>query len=204
MSWNSLCRRGWPQTQEIHLPLLPGAGTKGVHPNTWLIYEFLKELIKIWQKEERNNSGGEQTLNWKKMGRQLFSQSTNLQETAKHQFHANYFQGQGINNQRQTTFLRSIVYDKCEEFELETEEILQLSCLGKLCIPCNQTLAPLTGGLAIRSSSCAARGLGWFWPLLRGTVNTNHRTRSKEGASSSGARGCSSRGSKQLVSQKLR
>lgn len=97
------------------MSLLPSAGTKGVNPDTWLIYEIIKELIKILQKGKRNNSEGEQTppptvTKWASNSSPL-KVSTNLNETVKHQFHTNYFQGLGINKQRQIKLLRSIVYD---------------------------------------------------------------------------------------------
>jgi hypothetical protein len=31
LSWNSLCRPGWPQTQKSACLCLPSAGNKGVH-----------------------------------------------------------------------------------------------------------------------------------------------------------------------------
>lgn len=97
------------------------------------------------------------------MGQQpLSSQSTNLNETVERQFHTNYFQGLGISNQRQIKFLRSIVYDKFKDFELETGNLAAF-LLRNTSYPLYQIAASLTGGfprahpLAIRSSSCAAR-----------------------------------------------
>jgi hypothetical protein len=36
LSWNSLCRPGWPQTQKSACLCLPSAGIKGVCPHAWL------------------------------------------------------------------------------------------------------------------------------------------------------------------------
>jgi hypothetical protein len=44
LSWNSLCRPGWPQTQKSACLCLPSAGIKGVRHHAWLASVFLGDV----------------------------------------------------------------------------------------------------------------------------------------------------------------
>ena len=41
LSWNSLCKPGWPWTQKSSCLQLPSAGIKGVRHHTWLITDII-------------------------------------------------------------------------------------------------------------------------------------------------------------------
>jgi hypothetical protein len=45
LSWNSLCRPGWPQTQKSSCFCLPRAGIKSVHHLAWLTGPYLIQKI---------------------------------------------------------------------------------------------------------------------------------------------------------------
>jgi hypothetical protein len=50
MSWNSLCRPGWPQTQKFPCLCLPSAGIKGVCHHCLASYGF-KPSVNLWSSE---------------------------------------------------------------------------------------------------------------------------------------------------------
>ena len=45
LSWNTLCRRGWPQTQRFTCLCLPSAGSKGVHHHRTVYRHSLESII---------------------------------------------------------------------------------------------------------------------------------------------------------------
>jgi hypothetical protein len=47
LSWNSLCRPGWPRTQKSACLCLPSAGIKGVRHHAWHKYEFKPCLFSL-------------------------------------------------------------------------------------------------------------------------------------------------------------
>ena len=48
LSWNSLCRPGWPPTQKSTCLLLPSDGITGLH-NNCPPYSFLNKTVKSWK-----------------------------------------------------------------------------------------------------------------------------------------------------------
>jgi hypothetical protein len=49
LSWNSLCRPGWPWTQKSACLCLPSAGIKGLHHHAWLtVFLFLRKHFKLF------------------------------------------------------------------------------------------------------------------------------------------------------------
>jgi hypothetical protein len=47
LSWNSLCRPGWPRTQKSTCLCLPRAGIKGLHHHTWVSEHILRGILSI-------------------------------------------------------------------------------------------------------------------------------------------------------------
>jgi len=155
------------------MSLLPSAGTKGVNPDTWLIYEIIKELIKILQKGKRNNSEGEQPPPPSLWQNGLATPLLILSSLIKLWHSSSSFPGTRNQQAKANKTFEKYSLWLAQGFWIRNRGNLAAFLLWILPIPCTRSwLSSLVAlpELTLWPQEAAvvlSDGLWWSWPLLR-------------------------------------